>query len=90
MDPDTTYYSGASPMTLTLPDGTTWTVNNSERAGAGTLNVTEATAESVNVVFAQLDLDVGPENVRKTADEMGITTHSTASRPRGSAVCASE
>jgi penicillin-binding protein 1A len=75
MDPDSTYYSGASPMTLTLSDGTTWTVNNSERAGAGTLNVTEATAESVNVVFAQLDLDVGPENVRKTAYEMGITTH---------------
>ncbi len=75
MDPDTTYYSGASPMTLTLPDGTTWTVNNAERAGAGTLNVREATIESVNVVFAQLDLDVGPENVRKTAYEMGITTH---------------
>ena len=33
MDPDTTYYSGASPVTLTLPDGiTTWTVNNAERA----------------------------------------------------------
>ncbi len=75
MDPETTYYSGASPTTLRLPDGTTWTVNNSERAGAGTLNVREATIESVNVVFAQLDLDVGPENVRKTAYEMGITTH---------------
>jgi penicillin-binding protein 1A len=75
MNPNSTYYSGASPMTLTLPDGTTWTVNNSERAGAGTLDVREATIESVNVVFAQLDLDVGPENVRKTAYEMGITTH---------------
>src|SRR5204862_318630 len=32
MNPDTTYYSGASPKTLTLADGTTWTVNN---AGAG-------------------------------------------------------
>jgi penicillin-binding protein 1A len=29
----------------------------------------------VNVIFAQLDLDVGSENVRKTAYDMGITTH---------------
>ena len=29
---------------------------------------------SVNVVFAQLDLDVGPENVTQTAEEMGITS----------------
>jgi penicillin-binding protein 1A len=75
MNPDSTYYSGASPMTLTLPDGTTWTVNNAEKAGAGTLSVRQATVESVNVVFAQLDLDVGPENVRKAAYEAGITTH---------------
>ena len=75
MNPDSTYYSGASPMTLTLPDGTTWTVNNAEKAGAGTLSVRQATVESVNVVFAQLDLDVGPENVRKAAYAAGITTH---------------
>jgi penicillin-binding protein 1A len=75
MDPDSTYYSGASPKTLRLPDGTSWTVNNAERAGAGTLSVRQATVESVNVVFAQLDLDVGPENVRKAAYDAGITTH---------------
>jgi penicillin-binding protein 1A len=75
MNPDATYYSGASPMTLSLPDGTSWTVNNAEKAGAGTLSVRQATVESVNVVFAQLDLDVGPENVRKAAYAAGITTH---------------
>ncbi len=75
MNPDSTYYSGASPMTLSLPDGTSWTVNNAEKAGAGTLSVRQATVESVNVVFAQLDLDVGPENVRKAAYAAGITTH---------------
>ncbi len=75
MDPDTTYYSGKSPTTLTLDDGTSWTVNNAEGEGGGTLSVRDATVHSVNVVYAQLDLDVGPENVRKTADEMGITTH---------------
>ena len=29
---------------------------------------------SINVVYAQLDLDVGPENVTQTAQEMGITS----------------
>jgi penicillin-binding protein 1A len=29
----------------------------------------------VNAIFAQLDLDVGPEEVRQTAYDMGITTH---------------
>jgi penicillin-binding protein 1A len=74
MDPDRTYYSGSSPKTLTLDDGTTWTVNNAEGEGGGTMSVRDATVHSVNVVYAQLDLDVGPENVRKTAYDMGITT----------------
>jgi penicillin-binding protein 1A len=75
MNPDSTYYSGQSPVSLTLPDGiTTWTVNNAE-PGGGTMSVRDATVHSVNAVFAQLDLDVGPDEVRKTAYDMGITTH---------------
>jgi penicillin-binding protein 1A len=74
MDPDSTYYSGKSPMTLTLDDGTTWTVNNAEGEGGGTYDVRDATIHSVNVVFAQLDLDVGPENVKQMAEKMGITS----------------
>ena len=49
----------------------TWTVNNAE-PGGGTMSIAQATTDSVNVVFAQLDLDVGPENVTQTAHEMGI------------------
>jgi len=74
MDPDTTYYNGTSPVTLTLDDGTTWTVNNAE-PGGGTMSVRDATVHSVNAIFAQLDLDVGPDNVRQTAYDLGITTH---------------
>jgi penicillin-binding protein 1A len=73
VDPDTTYYDGSSPKTLDLPYGGTWTVNNAE-SGGGTMDLTSATWHSVNVIFAQLDLDVGPENVTKTAEEMGITS----------------
>jgi penicillin-binding protein 1A len=74
IDPDTTYYDGSSPKTLETPGGGTWTVNNAEPGGGGTMALTEATWESVNVIYAQLGLDVGPENIAKTAYEMGITS----------------
>jgi penicillin-binding protein 1A len=71
VDPYSTYYDGTSPKTLTLPGGGTWTVNNAE-PGGGTMSLASATWDSVNVVFAQLDLDVGAENVTHTAHQMGI------------------
>ncbi len=75
VDPYTTYYDGTSPKTLTIPGGgPPWTVNNDE-PGGGTMSVADATTNSINVVFAQLDLDVGPEDVTQTAHEMGIEEH---------------
>jgi penicillin-binding protein 1A len=71
IDPASTYYNGTSPMTLDLPGGGTWTVNNDE-PGGGTMSLASATWNSINVVFAQLDLDVGSENVTHTAHQMGI------------------
>ncbi len=71
IDPYSTYYDGTSPKTLDLPGGGTWTVNNAE-PGGGTMSLASATWDSVNVVFAQLDLDVGSENVTHTAHQMGI------------------
>ncbi|HET8813749.1 MAG TPA: transglycosylase domain-containing protein [Solirubrobacterales bacterium] len=72
IDPGSTYYSGSSPMTLEIPGGGSWEVNNSEGHGAGTMNLESATWASVNVIYAQLDLDVGPEDVTKMAKELGI------------------
>ncbi len=74
IDPDSTYYNGSSPAVLDLPYGGTWEVSNSEGEGGGTYSLDEATVHSVNVVFAKLDLDVGSEEVTKTAQEMGIET----------------
>jgi penicillin-binding protein 1A len=71
VDPKDTYYDGTSPMTLEIPGGGTWTVNNDE-PGGGTMSLEQATWDSINVVYAQLDLDVGPENVTETAHSMGI------------------
>jgi penicillin-binding protein 1A len=71
IDPASTYYDGTSPKTLEIPGGGVWTVNNAE-PGGGTMDLESATWDSVNVIFAQLDLDVGPEAVTQTAHEMGI------------------
>ena len=73
INPDSTYYNGTSPITLDTPGGTPWTVNNAE-AGGGVMPLTQATWESVNVVFAQLGLDVGLDNIASTAYDMGITS----------------
>jgi penicillin-binding protein 1A len=71
IDPETTYYDGTSPITLAIPGGGYWNVHNAEESG-GVMSLKTATTDSTNVVFAQLDLDVGPENVTQTAEEMGI------------------
>jgi penicillin-binding protein 1A len=75
VDPDQTYYNGASPVTLGLGDySAPWVVNNSSEAGAGTLSLASATTNSTNTVYAQLALDIGPENVAEMAHEVGIET----------------
>src|SRR3954452_18234529 len=72
VDPNSTYYDGSSPKTLTLPGGgAPWTVNNAE-PGKGTMSLTEATVKSVNAVFAQLVLAVGPQAFADPAYSMGI------------------
>jgi penicillin-binding protein 1A len=73
VDPYSTYYNGTSPITLPIPGGGYWTVHNAE-PGGGVMSLAQATTDSVNVVYAQLDLDVGPESVTETAEEMGIET----------------
>jgi penicillin-binding protein 1A len=49
-------------------------VSNAEGGGdSGYLDLWSATQDSVNVVFAQLALDVGPEHIVDAAHRMGIT-----------------
>jgi penicillin-binding protein 1A len=71
IDPYSTYYNGTSPITLPIPGGGYWEVHNAE-PGGGVMSLAAATTDSVNVVYAQLDLDVGSEAVTETAQEMGI------------------
>jgi penicillin-binding protein 1A len=74
IDPDSTYYNSSSPITLTTPSGEPWHVSNAEDGTGGAMSITAGTTDSVNVVYAQLDLDVGGENVADTAHSLGITS----------------
>ncbi|HEY5052887.1 MAG TPA: transglycosylase domain-containing protein, partial [Solirubrobacterales bacterium] len=74
IDPYTTYYT-SKPLDLNLPEWGHWTVHTADEGYQGTINLQQATVTSDNTVFAQLDLDVGPQNVAATAKSMGITTH---------------
>jgi penicillin-binding protein 1A len=51
-----------------------WNVANAADGEAGTFSLLDATAFSVNTIFAQLVVDVGPENVVRTARRMGISS----------------
>jgi membrane peptidoglycan carboxypeptidase len=53
-------------------NGEPWNVINAEGTSLGDLDLYEATADSVNAVFAHLILDVGPENVVAMAQRLGV------------------
>ncbi len=73
IDPYTTYYD-SKPLDLELPQYGHWTVHTADEGYLGAVNLQQATVASDNTVFAQLDLDVGPDNVAATAKSMGVRT----------------
>jgi penicillin-binding protein 1A len=56
------------------PDGTNWKPRNYGDSSAGTMTLIQATARSVNTIFAQLVTSVGPDSVVDVAGRMGIRT----------------
>lgn len=72
ISPDTSF-SGASPTVIPMPQpAPNWTVNNFGNQGYASLSLVEATVKSVNVVYAQLIMRVGPSAVVDVAHRMGI------------------
>ncbi len=51
-----------------------WDVHNYADEAAGTMNLLDATANSVNTIFAQLIAKAGVRNVKAMAHRLGITT----------------
>jgi penicillin-binding protein 1A len=67
-------YSSKSPFCSPLWRSETGCVSNAEGAGdRGYIDLWTATQDSVNVVFAQLALDVGAEAIVEAARKMGVT-----------------
>jgi penicillin-binding protein 1A len=66
-------YDAPSQLTIPVPgQDAPWEVHNFEESGGGAMNLTEATVESVNTVYAQLIMDVGPDAAVATANRLGI------------------
>jgi penicillin-binding protein 1A len=74
------YSSFSGPPSLIVPSPTCdgpqgpWDVHNYADESDGTMNLLDATANSVNTIFAQLVAKIGPSNVVPVAHRMGITT----------------
>ena len=68
ISPSTTYDSG--PLTVKLP-GDDWKVKSTDE---GKVSLADATARSINGVYARLIMDVGPQKVAETARRLGIET----------------
>jgi penicillin-binding protein 1A len=73
VDPSRTSYT-SKPLDLTVPGYGPWKVSTYDDTYGGRMDLVRATLRSDNSVYAQLDIDLGPKNVRETAELMGITT----------------
>ena len=74
VDPNSTSYSGSSPLKVSNSEYGSFEISNYGDTSYGTMNLTQATLRSVNTIYMQLALDLGPDEVAKTAHDMGITT----------------
>ncbi|MSX95100.1 MAG: hypothetical protein F2739_00985 [Actinobacteria bacterium] len=66
-----------APSRIVIPKadgGRDWSVGNYADAGLGELDLISATMRSSNTAYAQLMMDVGPQNVADLAKQMGITS----------------
>lgn len=66
-------YDAPARLNIRLPHEV-WEVENYEGGGGGRLSLYEATVASVNTVYAQLILEVGPDKAIQLAAAMGITS----------------
>jgi penicillin-binding protein 1A len=74
VDPYATSYT-SMPLKFTDPKWGPIDVSTYSKTYIGRANLVEATLKSDNSIYEQLDLDVGPDNVKQTAIDMGIKTH---------------
>lgn len=69
-DPDKIFQAPTSITLAGADNGKDWTVNNFEGASYSDLNLADATAHSVNTVYAQMALDAGFDQVANVANTL--------------------
>ncbi len=74
-DPKQTYYDSHPLNFFDAATGTKIDVHTDDNKYTGSTSLFEGLVHSDNTIYQQLDLDVGPENVTRTAHLMGITSH---------------
>jgi penicillin-binding protein 1A len=74
VNPASTSYSGASPLRVSNSEYGSFEIKNYGGSSYGTMNLVQATLQSVNTIYMQLALDLGPDEVAETAHDLGITS----------------
>ncbi|MCX5246297.1 penicillin-binding protein [Streptomyces sp. NBC_00201] len=67
-----TYYDGTNKRPVQGWSGGAYAPENEDQTSYGNVTVRTATDKSVNAVYAQMAVDVGPEKVKQTAISLGI------------------
>jgi membrane peptidoglycan carboxypeptidase len=67
-------YPGPAKKVVDFPDNPPYEVDNYGGESFGSIDLTTATAHSVNTVYAQLAADLGLDKVAATAHELGVTS----------------
>lgn len=68
-----TVYDGTSERPVQGWPGDRYAPENEDHRDYGNITVREATDKSVNAVYAQMAVDVGPDKVRQTAIDLGLS-----------------
>jgi len=76
------WWDSSSPIDIPCPyicssRGNVWRVSNAGGGGSGLMRLYEATYRSVNTVYAQVSIEVGPDKIVETANRMGVTAELT-------------
>jgi penicillin-binding protein 1A len=74
VDPATTYYRSAPFHYQPDPYTPAWDVATYDHTYVGSTSIENATLRSDNTVYAQLTLDLGPDQVAATAHRLGVET----------------
>ncbi|MFJ8791144.1 transglycosylase domain-containing protein [Streptomyces sp. NPDC102462] len=67
-----TYYDGTNKRPVQGWSGEAYGPENEDQVSYGNITVRSATDKSVNAVYAQMAVDVGPDKVKQTAIDLGI------------------